>query len=213
MIAYIDQNKATFGVEPICELLPIAPSTYYEARSRPPSAHALRDTELKTEIARVHAANFGVYGARTADAIGSMDSCPLSPCCYDRIERPGSPSARSSSSWVASADRYSTSPPCERTRSSMPSLRSVATTTPPSSDIRRENSPFPHAISRRGAQAQAEAVAPPPVGSSAAARLTSLHTLVPEGGEVIPRGPDDVAQAAVLAHFSERRVLKNSSPM
>ena len=55
MIAYIDQNKATFGVEPICELLPIAPSTYYEARSRPPSAHALRDTELKTEIARVHA--------------------------------------------------------------------------------------------------------------------------------------------------------------
>jgi len=148
VIAYIDQNKATFGVEPICELLPIAPSTYYEARSRPPSAHALRDTELKTEIARVHAANFGVYGARTADAIGSMDSCPLSPRCYDRIERPGSPSARSSSSWVASADRYSTSPPCERTRSSMPSLRSVATTTPPSSDIRRENSPFPHAISR-----------------------------------------------------------------
>ena len=89
MIAYIDQNKATFGVEPICELLPIAPSTYYEARSRPPSAHALRDTELKTEIARVHAANFGVYGARTAAAIGSMDSCPLAPCCLrpDRTTR------------------------------------------------------------------------------------------------------------------------------
>jgi putative transposase len=64
MIAYIDENKATFGVEPICRLLPIAPSTYHEARSRPPSARALRDEALKTEIARVHAANFGVYGAR-----------------------------------------------------------------------------------------------------------------------------------------------------
>jgi hypothetical protein len=38
MIAYIDENKARFGVEPICTLLPIAPSTYYEVRSRPPCA-------------------------------------------------------------------------------------------------------------------------------------------------------------------------------
>ena len=34
MTRYIDENKATFGIEPICRLLPIAPSTYYEARSR-----------------------------------------------------------------------------------------------------------------------------------------------------------------------------------
>ena len=64
MTRYIDQNKATFGIEPICRLLPIAPSTYYEARSRPPSARNLRDEKLKPEIARVHGENFGVYGAR-----------------------------------------------------------------------------------------------------------------------------------------------------
>jgi putative transposase len=64
MIAYVDANKDRFGVEPICTHLPIAPSTYYDARSRPPSARKLRDEQLKSEIARVHADNFGVYGAR-----------------------------------------------------------------------------------------------------------------------------------------------------
>jgi len=64
MIAYIDANKDRFGIEPICRHLPIAPSTYYDARSRPPSARKLRDEQLKPEIARVHADNFGVYGAR-----------------------------------------------------------------------------------------------------------------------------------------------------
>ena len=64
MIEYIDENKARFGVEPICEQLPIAPSTYYAARTRPPSARRLRDDELREEIGRVHQANFGVYGVR-----------------------------------------------------------------------------------------------------------------------------------------------------
>jgi putative transposase len=62
MIAYIDENKARFGVEPICTLLPIAPSTYYEVRSRPPCARQLRDTELKAHIGRVHAANCDIGG-------------------------------------------------------------------------------------------------------------------------------------------------------
>jgi len=64
MIAYIDQHKHRYGVEPICRVLPIAPSTYYHVRRRPASARALRDTGLKTEIVRVHAEHFGVYGAR-----------------------------------------------------------------------------------------------------------------------------------------------------
>ncbi|MGH7497759.1 MAG: IS3-like element IS987 family transposase, partial [Gemmatimonadales bacterium] len=51
-------------VEPICAQLPIAPSTYYEARSRPPSARRLRDGELKLQIARVFKAHLSVYGAR-----------------------------------------------------------------------------------------------------------------------------------------------------
>jgi putative transposase len=42
MITYIDENKERFGVEPICKTLPIAPSVYYDARKRPPSARSLR---------------------------------------------------------------------------------------------------------------------------------------------------------------------------
>jgi putative transposase len=64
MIAYINQNRHRYGVEPICRLLPIAPSTYHDATRRPSSARALRDRQLKVEITRVHAEHFGVYGAR-----------------------------------------------------------------------------------------------------------------------------------------------------
>jgi putative transposase len=64
MIAYIDANRDRFGVEPICQVLPIAPSSYYDAKRRLPSARALRDEELQVEIRRVHEDNFGVYGAR-----------------------------------------------------------------------------------------------------------------------------------------------------
>jgi putative transposase len=60
---YIDAYRDRFGVEPICRTLQVAPSTYYAARSRPPSARRRRDEELKPEIERVHAGNFGVYGA------------------------------------------------------------------------------------------------------------------------------------------------------
>ena len=61
------------GVEPICTVLTeagakIAPSTYYAAASREPSARARRDEELKAEIARVHADNYGVYGVRKVHA-------------------------------------------------------------------------------------------------------------------------------------------------
>jgi putative transposase len=61
---YIEANRASFGVEPICQTLAVAPSSYYAARSRPPSARAIRDAQLKAEISAVHAANFGVYGVR-----------------------------------------------------------------------------------------------------------------------------------------------------
>jgi len=62
-----------FGVEPICTTLtsadvPTAPSTFYAARTRPPSARAVRDEELKPVIARVHQENYGVYGIRKMHA-------------------------------------------------------------------------------------------------------------------------------------------------
>ena len=42
MIAYVDAHRDRFGVEPICQVLPIAPSTYYQHRQRRPSARAVR---------------------------------------------------------------------------------------------------------------------------------------------------------------------------
>jgi len=64
MNQYIDAQRSTFGVEPICQTLAIAPSTYYAARSRPPSARARRDAEPRPSVSRVHEENFAVYGAR-----------------------------------------------------------------------------------------------------------------------------------------------------
>jgi putative transposase len=59
-VAFIDEVKERFGVEPVCRVLSehevkIAPSTYYAHKTRPTSARALRDEELKVEIARVWA--------------------------------------------------------------------------------------------------------------------------------------------------------------
>jgi putative transposase len=62
--SYIEAHKDRFGVEPICQVLEVAPSTYYTAVSRTPSARQLRDEELKAEIRRVHEENFGVYAQR-----------------------------------------------------------------------------------------------------------------------------------------------------
>jgi len=62
-MAYIDTNRDRFGVEPIWGVLQFAPSTYWSAKRRPASARSKRDDALKAEIARVHAENFGVYGA------------------------------------------------------------------------------------------------------------------------------------------------------
>ncbi len=64
MTHYIDEHRARFGVEPICQALAIAPSTYYAARSRAASARAIRHDQLRPHISRVHADNLGVYGAR-----------------------------------------------------------------------------------------------------------------------------------------------------
>ena len=63
MTRFIDAHRDQFGVEPICKVLKIAPSSYYAAKARPPSARAVRDGQLKVEISRVFDDNFGVYGA------------------------------------------------------------------------------------------------------------------------------------------------------
>src|SRR5690606_32747882 len=69
MKAFIDDHRADYGVEPICKVLPIAPSTYYAhaARKADPalrSRRAKRDDALMPEIRRVWDENFAVYGVR-----------------------------------------------------------------------------------------------------------------------------------------------------
>jgi putative transposase len=69
MIAFIDDHRGAYGVEPICKVLPIAPSTYYAhatKRADPTrlSARARRDGALMPEVQRVFEENFRVYGVR-----------------------------------------------------------------------------------------------------------------------------------------------------
>jgi transposase InsO family protein len=87
MIAYIEANKDRFGVEPICVLLPIAPSTYHDAKRRPPSARRVRDEGLRTEISRVHAENFGIYGARKVWRQLHREGIRVARCTVERLMR------------------------------------------------------------------------------------------------------------------------------
>jgi putative transposase len=85
MIAYIAEHKDHYGVEPICKMLPIAQSTYYDASRRPPSARALRDAKLKPEIRRVHEENFGVYGAEKVWRQLLREGIAVARCTVERL--------------------------------------------------------------------------------------------------------------------------------
>lgn len=64
MVEFIDAHRDEFGVEPICGELPIAPSTYYDAKSRPESARARRHQAMTEVLVSLWEANYRVYGAR-----------------------------------------------------------------------------------------------------------------------------------------------------
>jgi len=92
MIAFIDDHRQAHGVEPICKVLPIAPSTYHErqAQRRDPtrlSARARRDMDLKPEIARVFAENFAVYGVRKVWRQMLREQFPVARCTVERLVR------------------------------------------------------------------------------------------------------------------------------
>ncbi|WP_426039975.1 IS3 family transposase [Brevundimonas sp. DC300-4] len=92
MIAFIDDHRKAYGVEPICKVLPIAPSTYHErqAQRRDParlSARARRDLELKAQIARVFAENFAVYGVRKIWRQMRREEISLARCTVERLMR------------------------------------------------------------------------------------------------------------------------------
>lgn len=98
---YIDEhvgsrhdNGLRWGVESICAALcelgaKIAPATYYEHRGRRPTVREMRDEELKRTIAKVHADNFAVYGARkvwlTLNRERAADADPIARCTVERL--------------------------------------------------------------------------------------------------------------------------------
>jgi len=92
MIAFIDEHRKAYGVEPICRVLPIAPSTYHErlAQRRDParqSARARRDQALKPEVARIFAENFAVYGVRKVWRQMRREGFDVARCTVERLMR------------------------------------------------------------------------------------------------------------------------------
>jgi putative transposase len=63
IVRYIDEHRDEFGVEPICKVLQVAPSTYYAAKTRPLSARAVRDAVMIPTLVALWQANYRVYGA------------------------------------------------------------------------------------------------------------------------------------------------------
>jgi putative transposase len=81
-----------WGVEPICAVLTehglkIAPSTYYEALARTPSARAQRDEDLLGHVRRVHRANFSAYGARKVWLALNREGIAVARCTVERLMR------------------------------------------------------------------------------------------------------------------------------
>lgn len=88
--SFIDEHRATFGVEPICEVMQIAPSAYWkhEARCRNPtlrSARARRDEALIPHIERVWHANMRVYGADKVWKQLRREGSDVARCTVERL--------------------------------------------------------------------------------------------------------------------------------
>ena len=92
MVTFIDDHREEYGVEPICSVLPIAPSTYYSHKAREAdtalrSARAQRDEELRVEIQRVWETNFRVYGVRKVWRQLRREGFTVARCTVARLMR------------------------------------------------------------------------------------------------------------------------------
>ena len=92
MIAFVDGHREAYGVEPICRVLPIAPSTYHARvaqRADPAKAspRARQEQVLMEQIRRVHEANFGVYGVRKVWRQLGREGIVVARCTVERLMR------------------------------------------------------------------------------------------------------------------------------
>jgi putative transposase len=86
-VSFITANKDHFGVEPICKVLPFAPTTYYTAVTRPPSARKTRDEQLKPDIQRVWEEQRRVYGADKVWTQLKREGRMVARCTVERLMR------------------------------------------------------------------------------------------------------------------------------
>src|SRR5690606_28257180 len=89
---FIEAHRDEYGIEPICEVLPIAPATYYEHRARrlDPARvpeRARHDAKLCEEISRVWKANFSVYGAKKVWQQLNREGIKVARCRVERLMR------------------------------------------------------------------------------------------------------------------------------
>ncbi len=87
MNRFIDEHRTRFGVEPVCRVLQVAPSSYYARRKRLPSERQVRDDGLKVQIRQVHAAQFGVYGVRKLWRQLQREGVVVARCTVERLMR------------------------------------------------------------------------------------------------------------------------------
>lgn len=92
MVAFIDEHRDAYGVEPMCDLLQIAPSTYYEHRSRAADpdrrpARVKRDEKLRSQIWRVWNENHAVYGADKVWEQLGREKVDIARCTVERLMR------------------------------------------------------------------------------------------------------------------------------
>ncbi|MQS11146.1 IS3 family transposase [Streptomyces kaniharaensis] len=87
MIRFVEAHRKPHGVERICRILRIPPSTYYAARSRTASARALRDAELLAEIRRIHEESNHTFGARRVWTRLRAENVDVARCTVERLMR------------------------------------------------------------------------------------------------------------------------------
>ena len=92
MIAFIDDHRDAYGIEPICRVLPIAPSTYrahvvQRADATKTSARAQRDAGLREQIRRVFEENYGVYGVNKVWRQLKREAIDVARCTVGRLMR------------------------------------------------------------------------------------------------------------------------------
>ena len=92
MVRFITDHREMYGVEPICAVLPIAPSTYFRVRAHQQDAtkrpaRAIRDDDLRGGIQRVYDENFGVYGPRKVWRQLRREGHTVARCTVERLMR------------------------------------------------------------------------------------------------------------------------------